>query len=107
MGYELSMIAETLQDQKPTNLQRDMKILVANFVLSMVFVAVDVVTYGDAKTINSLSTGRCSRASTCSLKYNTMPTFQCVHCNSRYNDYGGGDLGYWIIEIVQHIQIPA
>lgn len=54
MGYALSMFGETLRDRKLIDLQTDMKILVAGFVLPMVSVVVDAVTYGDAVTINPL-----------------------------------------------------
>merc|ERR1711935_686164 len=54
IGYALSMLAETLRDRKLLDLEKDLMLLIVGFVIPMVSVAIDSVTYGDAVTINPL-----------------------------------------------------
>lgn len=54
IGYALSMLAETLRDRKLIDLQTDLMLLIFGFLIPIVSVVVDSVTYGDAITINPL-----------------------------------------------------
>ena len=55
MSYALNMFVEKLRDRKLIDLQMDMKIMVAGFVLPNVSVAMDAITYRDAETVIKLS----------------------------------------------------
>ena len=54
IGYTLSMFAETLRDRKLVDLKTDMLLLLTGFLLPMMSVVVDGLTYGDAVTINPI-----------------------------------------------------